>query len=170
MKKSNLWILLAVGLILVVTVFSLSLISGKSASQSPNSGAPAENNSNDTAQTDSTNEISNISSMGVALVEQNGSGVSGAAQLIGEAGKTKVVIEVTGFGTEDMPAHIHAGSCPTPGEVKFPLNSVKNGKSETIIDVELKELIPELPLAINLHKSASDMQTYTACGDLPASE
>jgi hypothetical protein len=66
-----------------------------------------------------------------------------------------------------QPAHIHVGSCPTPGAVKYPLTNVVNGKSVTMLNVSMKELLASSDkLAINVHKSAAEVTNYTACGDL----
>lgn len=78
------------------------------------------------------------------------------------------VMNGTGTVSASYPAHIHLGSCPTPGAVKYPLNPVVNGKSKTVIDVSVAELVKGLPLAVNLHKSATELATSVACGNLEA--
>lgn len=103
----------------------------------------------------------------VSLSEQNNSSQSGTAKLTSINGKTQVSISVTGGNfTTPQPAHIHAGACPTPGAVKYPLTTVVNGKSDTTIDVSLADLLKQLPLAVNIHKSAAATNVYTACGDV----
>ncbi|HKP54445.1 MAG TPA: hypothetical protein VJ183_17550 [Chloroflexia bacterium] len=108
----------------------------------------------------------------VTLTEQNGSGQNGMAELtdMGD-GTTMVVVEVTSNGTMDpQPAHIHEGTCanlnPKPA---FPLSSVVDGRSETIVPVDIHELTDE-PYAINIHKSATEAAIYTSCGDILAME
>lgn len=66
------------------------------------------------------------------------------------------------------PAHIHVGACPEPGAVKYPLTSVVNGSSETTLpdDVTIESLKAMGPLAVNLHKSATELTKYIACGNL----
>ncbi len=104
------------------------------------------------------------------VVEQNDSGQNGTVVLSEEDGKTKVVINLTAAPgasvSASQPAHIHDGSCPTPGAVKYPLTNVVNGKSETIIDTTIDQLKSSLPLAVNVHKSPTEIAVYTACGDL----
>ncbi|HSE34617.1 MAG TPA: peptidoglycan-binding protein [Candidatus Paceibacterota bacterium] len=78
------------------------------------------------------------------------------------------VMNGTGTVSASYPAHIHVGSCPTPGAVKYPLNPVVNGKSKTVLDVSVEELVKGLPLAVNLHKSATELATSVACGNLTA--
>src|SRR5260221_2068043 len=61
----------------------------------------------------------------VNLDTQNKSGESGTATLQEVDGKVVVTLSLTGFPTGvTQPAHIHVGSCPNPGAVKFPLTSV----------------------------------------------
>jgi hypothetical protein len=47
------------------------------------------------------------------------------------------------------------------------LNDVTNGKSDTTVNASLVSLMNGNS-AINVHKSATDIQTYVACGDIPA--
>lgn len=102
------------------------------------------------------------------VLEQDGvSGQSGTAVFQGDGDKTKVTLTMVGKKfTSPQPAHIHVGKCPKPGEVKYPLNNVVDGKSETTISVDIVDLFADLPLAINVHESAEKASVYTACGDL----
>ena len=107
------------------------------------------------------------SSKTVQLATQNNSGVTGAATLT-DAGnnKTTVVVAVQANGNNDMPAHIHPGTCATlDPKPTYPLNNVKEGASTTTIDVALADLTKSA-FAVNLHKSAAEAQTYVACGDI----
>ena len=106
----------------------------------------------------------------VQLSAQNNSGETGTATLTPQGNKTQVELQITG-GPKDVaqPAHIHAGSCtqlnPAP---KYPLQNVSDGKSTTTLDVPLSQIMSGGG-AINVHKSAQDLKTYVACGDLKAS-
>lgn len=102
------------------------------------------------------------------VLEQVGvSGQSGTAIFQGDGDKTKVTLSMIGKKfTTPQPAHIHVGKCPNPGVVKYPLNNVVDGKSETTISVDIKELFADLPLAVNVHESVEKSSVYTACGDL----
>ncbi|MBI2027973.1 MAG: hypothetical protein HYT07_00040 [Candidatus Levybacteria bacterium] len=103
----------------------------------------------------------------VALSEQNASGESGTAILMEEDGKVKVTLDLTGTPEAvSQPAHIHVGACPDVGAVKYPLTSSVNGISETTLDVTLDQLRSELPLGINVHKSADEAGVYVSCGNL----
>ncbi|OHA09272.1 MAG: hypothetical protein A3H69_05210 [Candidatus Sungbacteria bacterium RIFCSPLOWO2_02_FULL_47_9] len=65
-----------------------------------------------------------------------------------------------------MPAHIHVGACPNPDAVKYPLADVVGGKSTTVVHASVDELLKELPLAVNVHKSGIEIKTFVACADL----
>ena len=103
----------------------------------------------------------------VTLAALNGSGVSGTAVLTDAGnGQTQVVIKVDAAGNAAMPAHVHPGTCATlDPKPKYPLTDVKNGASTTTIPVALADLTKSA-FAVNLHKSADDAKTYTACGDI----
>ena len=105
-------------------------------------------------------------SMNVRMQAQNDSGETGSAKLTAEgADKTRVEISLKGApkGTP-QPAHIHEGSCakldPKP---KHGLENVVDGKSTTVVPVSLDSV---KGMAINVHKSTSDIKTYVSCGDI----
>jgi hypothetical protein len=107
----------------------------------------------------------------IDLEEQNDSGISGTATITPTGtDEFEVLIELTGADAGPQPAHIHPGTCadldPTP---KYPLTSVENGNSETTVQASPLDLISE-DLAINVHKSEAEADTYVACGDLPNAE
>lgn len=106
----------------------------------------------------------------LTLNAQNGSGISGKALLVEQNDKTKVMLNVNGtVSGAAHPAHIHMGACPTPGGIKWNLSDVMEGKSVTVIDASFDDVVTGLPLAINLHKSATELSAYVSCGDLLAS-
>ncbi len=107
----------------------------------------------------------------VMLTEQNKSKQAGTATLTQTGTSTvHVSLAMTGASaTVAEPAHIHLGSCPTPGAVVYPLTSVVNGASETDIQTTLDGLLAQLPLSINVHKSEKEIKVYVACGDIKAS-
>ena len=105
--------------------------------------------------------------MTIALTTQNNSYEQGTATLTEKDGKTVVTLDIQGAPKGiSQPAHIHVGSCPNPGAVKYPLASVVDGKSETTIDTTIDQLKEMGKLAINVHKSATLSKVYVACGDL----
>ena len=103
----------------------------------------------------------------VTMVELNNSGQTGTAVFTAEGTRTKVELTMAGDPyTRPQPAHVHIGSCPTPGEVKYPLSNVVNGQSSTVIEVAFEDLFGDEVLAVNVHKSAEEAAVYTACGNL----
>src|SRR6476661_10691302 len=105
----------------------------------------------------------------ITLIDENGSGEDGSAQLtdMGD-GTTKVeLIMLNAPEGAVQPSHIHKGSCanldPNPA---YPLNDVKEGKSTTVVKVPLADLTKE-KYAINVHKSAAEATVYVSCGNLP---
>lgn len=106
-------------------------------------------------------------SVTITLSEQNDSGQTGTAVLTSEGAGTRVVLTLSN-APGPHPAHIHAGSCPTPGAVVFPLTSVTNGTSQTMVAASIADIL-SAPHAINVHKSPQEIPVYTACGNLTAS-
>jgi CHRD domain len=108
-------------------------------------------------------------SVTMQLSEQNGSGESGTATLTAEGESTRVEIDISNGTSEPQPAHIHEGSCanlnPTP---KYALQNVVDGKSTSTVAASLDDLKSEA-YAINVHKSAMELQTYVSCGDIGGS-
>ena len=103
----------------------------------------------------------------INLLELNKSGQTGSAVLDEVDGKLKVTIKLAGKESKvAQPAHIHIGSCPIPGAVKYPLTNVVSGVSETMLDMSLADLLAMGDLAINVHKSAAEVKVYTSCGDV----
>ncbi len=82
-------------------------------------------------------------------------------------GVLRVVIEVTS-GPVDLgqPVNIHFNNCTDICGVRYPLNNVINGSSETLIETTLAGLIEERPLSLNVHKSIVEASFYIACGNL----
>jgi hypothetical protein len=102
----------------------------------------------------------------VQLQEQNFSGEAGTATLTAQGSKTRVVILMASYPASAQPAHIHKGTCArldaTPA---YPLNSAVNGRSTTTVDIALSALLKG-HYAINMHRSAKQLKTYVACGDI----
>lgn len=96
---------------------------------------------------------------------------SGKATLIEVAGKVNVSVVLTGDTVANpQPIHFHSGTCAKPGPVVYPLTNVVNGKSETVLNVDMKTLQASAATLINVHKSAAEQSVYTACGELPEDE
>ncbi len=94
---------------------------------------------------------------------------------------------VTAQDAVPHPAHIHTGTCPTPGEVVAPLSDVGNQalnngtptamdmvgqedailvlSSVTTVDLALSDILAG-DHAVNVHKSPDEMGVYVACGNI----
>jgi hypothetical protein len=118
--------------------------------------------------TDTMSPTPTVAPKTIDLDQQGASGQNGTVTFEASGDSTKVTIAMVGKKyTSPQPAHIHVGECPKPGDVKFPLNNVVDGKSETVVAVKFEDLFTTLlPLAVNVHKSAEEAAVYTACGDL----
>jgi GrpB-like predicted nucleotidyltransferase (UPF0157 family) len=87
----------------------------------------------------------------------------GAALLIAQGDKTQVNLFIKPLAGVTQPAHIHIGTCPVPGDVKYPLTDVYDGKSTTVVDAKLADLLAG-GFAINAHLSKADIGKYVSCG------
>jgi hypothetical protein len=103
----------------------------------------------------------------VKLEAMNNSGQTGTATLIPEGDKTKVVILLSNAPAGvAQPAHIHLGLCDNLDKApKWKLEAVKDGSSTTVVPVSLDTILKENS-AINIHKSAAEIQVYVSCGNI----
>ncbi len=108
------------------------------------------------------------STLQILLTEQNASGETGTASITDLGDGTVRVDVVVNNAPEGVvqPLHIHEGTCanlnPAPA---YPLQSVENGLSSTVVEVTLDDLLAA-PYAINGHKSAEEASVYVFCGDI----
>jgi len=103
----------------------------------------------------------------VKLDPKNDSEQSGTATLLPEGDQTKVVILIPNAPKGvAQPAHIHLGQCDNLDKApKWPLEAVKDGQSTTLVPVSLDTILQD-KVAINIHKSAAEVQIYVACGNI----
>ncbi|MBI2013642.1 MAG: CHRD domain-containing protein [Candidatus Colwellbacteria bacterium] len=127
-------------------------------------GAPTTPGTEETSQN---GEVTGESAT-IQLAQSNFSGVSGAATLIESGNNLVVMIETSGApGGVAQPAHIHAGTCSELGGIVYELAPVLDGSSEIQLSgVSLSDLAEQMPLAINVHKSAEEIGVNVACGDI----
>jgi len=107
----------------------------------------------------------------VTFTELNDSGLSGTAELATRGKRTEVSMRINGVVGVN-PTHIHTGTCddldPNP---KYPLTNIELnttelvGLSDSVVDVPLDELLAT-PHLILIHKSAEELNTYYACGNI----
>lgn len=103
----------------------------------------------------------------VQIQPKDNSGVSGTATLTPQGNQTRVVVQLKGAASNVVqPAHFHTGTCdkldPKP---KFPLADVVNGTSTSLVSAPVSELASG-KYTINVHKSAADIKTSVACGNV----
>lgn len=100
----------------------------------------------------------------VPLVSQGGYVVSGNFTMDQVDGKmrAKLILSGSGLGA-NHPAHIHAGTCASPGAILHNLSNVVNGTSDTTLTVGGSELFAQMPWVVNVHKSDTEMGVYVAC-------
>lgn len=103
----------------------------------------------------------------VQLQPKGNSGVSGTATLTPKGNQTQVVVQLKGnISNVPQPAHFHLGTCeklePQP---KFPLTDLVNGMSSSVVSASVSELASG-KYTINVHKSAAEVKTSVACGNV----
>ncbi|MBI2966158.1 MAG: hypothetical protein HYY34_08150 [Chloroflexi bacterium] len=103
----------------------------------------------------------------IYLSEATGQYQTGSATITDLGGKTQVLVNVAPAMANAQPIHIHIGTCDAVGTISDKLENVVVGKSVTEIDRPLAEIAAGGKV-VNVHLSASEIRTYTACGEIPA--
>jgi predicted lipoprotein with Yx(FWY)xxD motif len=88
---------------------------------------------------------------------------AGAAVLLAQDSQTEVDLFIKPLPGLEQPAHIHEGQCPAPGAVKYPLTNIVDGRSKTVVEVALADLLKG-GYVINAHLSKDQVGKYIACG------
>jgi hypothetical protein len=162
----------------LIILLLVLLVGGGAYAISKNKGSKANVNANatstaatSTADVAATSTISNSDrTIQITLSEQNKSGQNGKAVITEVNGKAKVIVTLTGKPSAAIqPSHIHIGSCSTLGAVKYPLTSIDKGAAQTMLDISVDQLLAQLPLSVNVHKSGAEIGTYVACGEIGTS-
>lgn len=103
-----------------------------------------------------------------------GSGITGSAMVRPTSGGGSATVSISGAPPNStLPWHVHSGTCATGGGVVgaaaaySPLSVGADGKATSTANVSAA-LDPAAKYHVNVHKSASDMGTIVACGDLTA--
>jgi hypothetical protein len=108
----------------------------------------------------------------VRLESENDSGEAGSATLSAVGNRTRVTISVTGEPAgAAQPANIHTGRCGSVEIIKYELQSVRNGRSTSLVAVPLERLV-ESHLVINVQASVMDLHAPkdardVSCGPIP---
>ena len=118
--------------------------------------------------TSSPTETANVLQFRLLPVSESLTPQSGTLSFQIVPGGVRVIIELddTKGVTVSEPAHIHKGGCPGTGDVIYELNDVVNGKSDTVLRVSPTDLEKQLPFAVNIHRSDTEITDYTACANL----
>jgi hypothetical protein len=109
------------------------------------------------------------------MAAQNGSSVSGTADVAKSAGSFTVTVNLTGLPPNSSHiAHIHAGKCAAPGGVAFALQQLiadPSGASATTTVVPAGYAVPSFGWYVNIHRgpdfSVPANAPSISCGDMP---
>ncbi len=103
----------------------------------------------------------------LTLAEQAGSGQSGTATLTADGNDaTRIVVELSNPPNATQPSHVHSGNCDDIGSVVAPLESVTDGRAESVVPMSLKEL-RRGGLIVHAHKSEAEPKVSVACAEIP---
>jgi hypothetical protein len=103
----------------------------------------------------------------LTLAEQAGSGQSGTATLTADGDdRTRVVVELSNPPGPSQPSHVHSGSCDNIGDVVAPLESLDDGRSESLVELSLDEL-RRGGLIVHAHRSGAESKVSVACAEIP---
>jgi len=109
------------------------------------------------------------STLTIPLAALNGSGETGTAVLTQTPDGVQVVVTLKGGPAAAQPMHVHAGTCAKINAApEWPLTSVTDGKSTSVVKGVTIDQMLKTPYAINVHKSTSDLADYVACGNIVA--
>ncbi|HEX7265616.1 MAG TPA: CHRD domain-containing protein [Candidatus Dormibacteraeota bacterium] len=117
-----------------------------------------------------------IPSIHFAMIDQNGSGVSGTGTVVKADGSFTVTIRLTKMlvGSSHV-SHIHAGRCAAPGGIAFALQQViadASGSATTASTLPVTYSLPASGWYVNVHEGPDFTEPEYApsisCGDLPA--
>jgi hypothetical protein len=105
--------------------------------------------------------------MRLELVEENESGQSGTAVISPVDGESaRIVMEVARAPDVPQPAHVHPGPCGNLGDPIAALESLVNGRSETIVPISLADL-QRGGLVVHAHKSEAEFEVSVVCAAIP---
>lgn len=105
--------------------------------------------------------------LNLELTEENGSGQSGTAVISPVDGeRARIVMEVDHPPDAPQPAHVHPGPCGDLGDPVAALESLVDGRSETIVPMSLAEL-RRGGFVVHAHKSEAEFEVSVACAAIP---
>ena len=102
------------------------------------------------------------------LAEESESGQSGTAIISPVDGETtRIVMEIDHPPDLPQPAHVHPGPCGNLGDPIAALESLVDGRSETVVPMSLAEL-QRGGLVVHAHKSEAEFEVSVVCAAIPA--
>jgi hypothetical protein len=124
----------------------------------------------DRPESEESNQTHNTSAMGtitVSLPSLNFSEQAGRALVSDESGKTKVAIDISPWTAGVVqPVSIRAGTCANIGAVRYSLNNVVDGKSETVLAPATHFIHGLGDSVVVVGKSSAQPETFVVCGNL----
>ena len=165
MSTRGLAVVVATGVMAALASLVALACTSTAATPTPSQSGAATKPSTPTAVVSKTS--SGQTEITIYLSEATGTYQTGKATLTEVDGKTRVVVDVTPAMANAQPIHIHLGTCSAVGTIADLLENVVVGKSVTEVDKPLAEIATG-GTVINVHLSATEIRTYTACGDIPA--
>ncbi|HEX9098067.1 MAG TPA: CHRD domain-containing protein [Candidatus Dormibacteraeota bacterium] len=112
----------------------------------------------------------------VTMTAQNGSGVSGTAEVVKANASFTLTVKLTGMTPGSIHvSHVHAGGCSHPGGIVYKLTSVvadSSGVATTTTIVPAEYLVPASGWYVNIHFgpdfTEAEYAPSISCGDLQA--
>src|ERR1700747_153635 len=104
-------------------------------------------------------------SVTVPMKAVSDSGEDGTATLTQVSDGVRVVISLKNAPSQAQPAHIHVGPCSNSTALQYPLTTMDNGSSMTVVKGASLDKLLATPHSVNVHKSTTDLADYVSCGD-----
>jgi len=151
-----------IGLLILFVVSSYLLLSNKGSfykSYESINKTESKNDENQTKKSFSTviEGKNDISKNGIVVIKESENKTQVSIRMIGSLGST------TNSATQKT--IFYNGTCKDLGEIKYVLNDVVNGSSETKLNTPFQEFSNGLPLALTIYEQNSSSEVY-ACADL----
>ncbi len=154
------------GILIIASLLALTACTGKQATPLPANPTTLNNlgKVSPVAQVTPEDLIPKKLPLTFKLEAQNNSNQNGTITFEEIDGKVNYKISLENASGEQV--HIHNGSCPTPGTVRYTLNSLTNGKAEGTLSgrINLSVLKDMGQMAVDAHKP--NQKTTVSCGNV----
>ncbi len=101
----------------------------------------------------------------IDLFKSNESGQSGIATVDEFAGQTQIVLQMVSWDEDIVqPAQIRSGNCGNIREVRYQLNNIVNGRSETVVNISARDVTGERPFVVVVYESLENPDSIVSCG------